>query len=76
LNPECVTFSIFDDRVDNNTKHKMAERILSSYNCSINNDEEEIEFEKKIALKLEDVSHFIQKDLFVDLINYKSIGID
>jgi hypothetical protein len=47
LNPECVTFSKFDDRLDNNTKHKMAERILSSYKCSINNDEEEIEFEKK-----------------------------
>jgi len=70
LNPECVTFSIFDDRVDNSTKHKMAERILSTYD-----EEEEIELKKKIGLKFEDVSHFIQKDLLIDIINSRSIGM-
>lgn len=75
LNPECVAFSIFDDRVDNSTKLKMAEKILSTYDSSINDDEEEIELKKKIALKLEDVSQFIQKDLLIDLINSKSIGM-
>jgi hypothetical protein len=74
LNSECVTFSIFDDRVDNSTKLKMAERILSTYDSSIE-DDEEIELKKKIALKLEDVSHFIRKDLLIDLINSKSIGM-
>lgn len=73
LNPECVTFSIFDDRVDNSTKLKMAERILST--SSINDEEEEIELKKKIGLKFEDVSDFIQKYLLIDLINSKSIGM-
>ncbi|XP_029347904.1 uncharacterized protein LOC115034697 [Acyrthosiphon pisum] len=53
----------------------MAERILSTYDSSINDEEEEIELKKKIGLKFEDVSHFIQKDLLIDLINSKSIGM-
>lgn len=75
LNPECVTFSIFDDRVDNSTKLKMAERILSTYNSSINDEEEEIELKKKIGLKFEDVSRFIEKNLLIGLIICKSIGM-
>lgn len=47
LNPECITFSIFDDRVDNHTKRKMTEKIVRINNLIINEDEEEIELKKK-----------------------------
>lgn len=51
----------------------MAEKIVCINNSTINEDEEEIEFKEKITLKLEDVSHFLQNDLLIDLINSKSI---
>jgi hypothetical protein len=28
INDECAVFSLFDDRIDGNTKSKMAKRIL------------------------------------------------
>lgn len=72
LNPECITFSLFDDRIDYNTKRKMAEKILST-DFNQNDYELEIDSRKKITLQLDDVPNFLQKDLPTDLINYKSI---
>ncbi|XP_050526437.1 uncharacterized protein LOC126897076 [Daktulosphaira vitifoliae] len=69
LNPECITFSLFDNRIDYNTKRKMAEKILS-YN---DDDDEETNLNKKLTLTPDDVPNFLQKDLPTDLITSKSI---
>lgn len=74
LNPECVSFSLFDDRLDINTKRKMAEKILST-DLSRIDDEEETDLKKKITLTLDDVPNFLQKGLPTDLISFKSIGM-
>lgn len=52
---KSVTFSLFDDRIDdNNTKRKIAEKIQSK-DPSINKVEEESEIKKKITVKLDEV---------------------
>jgi len=43
LNEECAVFSLFDDRVDYSTKHRMANPILQGYEENINEEENENE---------------------------------
>ncbi|XP_050540810.1 uncharacterized protein LOC126905291 [Daktulosphaira vitifoliae] len=69
LNPECITFSLFDNRIDYNTKRKRAEK-MPSYN---DDDDEETNLNKKLTLTPDDVPNFLQKDLPTDLITSKSI---
>lgn len=66
LNEESSVFSLFDDRVDNKTKSKMAKRLLE-----MSDEENEIDEEgtnKKIILRFDDVSHFLSKDLPFELL--------
>jgi len=73
LNDECAVFSLFDDRIDNNTKSKMAKRILEINEEGINADDQEKDSQKKIVLQFDDVQHFLCKDLPLELISNKSI---
>ncbi|KAE9522774.1 hypothetical protein AGLY_016815 [Aphis glycines] len=66
-------FSLFDDRIDNNTKSKMAKRILEINEEGINADDQEKDSQKKIVLQFDDVQHFLCKDLPLELISNKSI---
>ena len=47
LNDECAVFSLFDDRIDYNTKSKMAKRILETNEEEINAGEQEKDSQKK-----------------------------
>jgi len=73
LNDECAVFSLFDDRIDYNTKSKMAKRLLETNEEEINADEQEKDSQKKIVLQFDDVQHFVCKDLPFELISNKSI---
>lgn len=73
LNDECAVFSLFDDRIDYNTKSKMAKRILETNEDEINADGQEKDSQKKIVLQFDDVQHFVCKDLPFELISNKSI---
>lgn len=72
LNEECVVFSIFDDRVDNETKQRMANIILNGKEQNKNDFEEDEESKKKLNIKFDDLSHFLNKDLPCDLLTNKS----
>ena len=62
-------FSIFDDRVDNETKQRMANYILEGKEQYSNDSEEENEeSKKKLNLKFEDLTHFLNKDHTFDLL--------
>ena len=71
LNEECAVFSLFDDRVDYNTKHRMANKILQGYEENINEEENEGS-NKKINVQFDDVSNFVNQDLPFALLNNKS----
>jgi len=53
---KCVVFSIFDDRVNNETKQRMANYILEGKEQYSNDSEEEYEeSKKKFNLKFDDL---------------------
>lgn len=72
LSDECVTFSIFDNRVTVEQKRRMANKMLMN---ELDEYEEVGEVKKKDSLKIEDIPNFIRQDLPVDLITYKSIKL-
>jgi hypothetical protein len=73
LNEKCAVFSIFDDRVNNETKQRMANCILEGKKQYSFDSEEEIEESKnKLYLKFDDLTHFLNKDLPFDLLTNKS----
>lgn len=59
LNDECITFSLFDERIEINEKRKMVEILKQN-----NNDIEPI---KKLSLKPEEITNFINRNLPTDL---------
>lgn len=72
LSDECVTFSIFDNRVTIEQKRRMAIKMLMNEH----EDYEQVgEVKKKHSLKIEDIPNFILQDLPVDLITNKSIKL-
>ena len=73
LNEECAVFSIFDDRINNETKQRMANYILEGKEQYSNDNEEENEESKnKLNLKFDDLTNFLNKDLPFDLLTNKS----
>lgn len=49
-----VLFSLFDERVDYSTKHRMGKKILQGYEENINEEENEGS-NKKLNVKFDDV---------------------
>lgn len=75
LNEECVAFSLFDDRIDFETKNKMSKKILT-FMEEENLEEEEIL--KKFLIKKENLNTFFAKDnssILIELVskNTKSV---
>jgi hypothetical protein len=64
LSEECAVFSIFDERLINDTRKKIAERMLQ--------EEPDKDAQKKYTIKFEDVELFLCKDLPLDLIGTNS----
>ncbi|XP_050547295.1 uncharacterized protein LOC126908982 [Daktulosphaira vitifoliae] len=60
LSEECAAFSIFDERLSNHTRRKMAEKIMHGT--------PEKESQKKFILKFEDLQHFLNKELPLDIL--------
>lgn len=58
----CCYCSLFDNRVDYSTKHRMANNILQGYEENINEEQNEGS-NKKINVQFDDVSHFVHQDL-------------
>jgi hypothetical protein len=52
LNEECAVFSIFDDRVNNETKQRMGNYILEGKEQYSYDNEEEMRNRKKIIFKV------------------------
>lgn len=67
LSEECSAFSIFDERLSIDTRLKMAEKILQ--------EQPEREPQKKYIVKFEDVQHFLDKDLPLDLLGPNSKNV-
>ena len=70
IGEETACFSLFDDRIENNVKKRMAKRLLE--NLELEDDEFNTEIQKKYPLKIDDVSQFLKRDLPVDLLTPKS----
>lgn len=70
LNEECAVFTLYDDRIDIEKKRAMVQRILEN-----DEDEEEEEVKKKLHIKSEDVSCFLNKDLPTILLSAKSMKL-
>lgn len=59
LNEECVGFSLFDDRINAESKTKMAEKLLMFVE---ENQIEDEEISKKLIIKQENLKKFIATD--------------
>ncbi|XP_050547554.1 uncharacterized protein LOC126909176 [Daktulosphaira vitifoliae] len=67
LSEECAAFSIFDKRLSNDTRRKMAEKIMHGTPKK--------ESQKKFILKYEDLQHFLSKKLPLDILGNNSKNI-
>lgn len=78
LNEECAVFAIFDERISFDVRKKMADKLLK-YQEQIELtpalEDEFLSGPKKLCLKLEDVDEFLNKELPVNLLSYKSYKI-
>lgn len=72
LNDECVILSLFDDRIQIEDKRKMARKLQEQVEDS---RDEEIETQKKLLLKPDELIHFINRDLPTDLLSPQSLKI-
>lgn len=68
LNEECVAFSIFNVEIKAEERRQMAKKILEKGD----EDEEELETNKKLPLRREGLADFIKKDLPLALFSPKS----
>lgn len=74
---EVALFSLFDDRIDIESKSRIEKRVLgyiNDYNDE-NICESEIEIPKKYSFKYHELSQLLNKDLSIDLIMLKSKNI-
>lgn len=71
LSEECVVFSIFDERVSDDTRRKIAQKVLKQ-KMPQENEEYSRERNNKLFIKLEDLAYFLNKELPLDLITSKS----
>jgi hypothetical protein len=71
LSEECVVFSLFNDRIDNDTKLRMANTILEGKEKD--DEEEDISIsKKKLCIQFNDLPHFLEKDKPRNLITNNS----
>lgn len=68
LNEECAAFSIFDERINNETRMKMAQKILQK-------QESEETAPKKYTVNVQELNNFLKKDLPLDLLGTNSIKL-
>lgn len=68
LNEESAAFSIFDERINNETRMKMAQKILQKQVF------EEIA-PKKYTVNVQELNNFLKKDLPLDLLGTNSIKL-
>ncbi|XP_050525089.1 uncharacterized protein LOC126896389 [Daktulosphaira vitifoliae] len=76
LNEECLSFTLFDQRVDDDTKLKMAKKLCEDIFDEEDEIEEEIETPKKLILKKGDIPFIFNDDdktILVKLISKKSL---
>jgi len=78
LNEECAVFAIFDERISYDVRKKMADKLLKyqkQIELTPGVEDEFLTGQKKLCLKLEDVDEFLNKELPVNLLSYKSYKI-
>jgi len=66
LNEECAVFSIFDERISDEGRRDIAQKILldkETNEADEKNDKEPEDIGKKLFIKLDDLEHFLNKDL-------------
>ncbi|XP_039315242.1 uncharacterized protein LOC120359881 isoform X1 [Solenopsis invicta] len=75
LNEECAAFSIFDERISDEERRDIAQKILldrETNEADEKNDKEPEEMRKKLFIKLDDLEYFLNKDLPQEIITNNS----
>jgi len=75
LNEECAVFSIFDERISDEGRRDIAQKILldkETNETDEKNDKEPEDIGKKLFIKLDDLEHFLNKDLPQEIITNNS----
>ena len=78
LTDECIAFSLFDNSVTKNTKLKMAQKMLEATEVDSGDEYEDktVNNLKKLPLRKEEVSHFLQssdEEILLNLVNNNSL---
>jgi hypothetical protein len=75
LNEECAAFSIFDEKISDDGRRNIAQKILLDRETNVadeKNDEEPEEIKKKLFIKLDNLEYFLNKDLPQEIITNNS----
>ena len=80
LSEECAAFSIFDERLSDEIRREMAQKILQKDICpqaSINYNTDQIEVDKrnKLFVKESEVEYVLTKNLPLDLLSSRSLNM-
>ena len=78
LTDECIAFSLFDNSITKNTKLKVTQKMLEATEVDSGDEYEDktVNNLKKLTLRKEEVSHFLQssnEEILLNLVNNNSL---